>query len=57
MFLNIDPRNGLAVYEQIVRQVKFAVADGVLESGELIPSVRELARELIDHYIIKSWRL
>ena len=37
---------GLAVYDQIVRQVKFAVADGALRSGDLVPSVRELAREL-----------
>jgi GntR family transcriptional regulator len=46
MFLHVDTRNGLAVYDQIVRQVKFAVADGTLRSGELVPSVRELAREL-----------
>ncbi len=46
MFLQIDARNGLAVYDQIVRQVKFAVADGALSAGELVPSVRELAREL-----------
>jgi GntR family transcriptional regulator len=46
VFLQIDARNGLAVYDQIVRQVKFAVADGALTTGELVPSVRELAREL-----------
>jgi GntR family transcriptional regulator len=46
MFFHIDPHNGLAIYDQIVRQIKFAVAGGVLKSGELVPSVRELAREL-----------
>ncbi|MDZ4658302.1 MAG: GntR family transcriptional regulator [Bythopirellula sp.] len=46
MFLHIDAHNGLAVYDQIVRQVKFAVADGTLTTGELVPSVRELAKEL-----------
>ena len=46
MFLHVDVRNGLAVYDQIVRQIKFAVADGVMRTGELVPSVRELAREL-----------
>src|SRR6188474_1161497 len=46
MLFHVDIRNGLAVYDQIVRQVKFAVADGALRSGELVPSVRELAREL-----------
>ena len=46
MFFPIDPTNGLAIYEQVVRQIKFAVAGGVLRTGELVPSVRELAREL-----------
>ncbi|MFO0871202.1 MAG: GntR family transcriptional regulator [Pirellulales bacterium] len=46
MFLHIEPDNGLAIYDQIVRQIKFAVAGGALPPAELIPSVRELAREL-----------
>jgi len=46
MFFHIDPHNGLPIYDQIVRQIKFAVAGGVLKSSEMIPSVRELAREL-----------
>ncbi len=46
MFFQIDFSDGLAIYEQVVRQVKFAVAGKVLRPGELVPSVRELAREL-----------
>jgi len=46
MFFTIDPSNGVAIYEQVVRQVVFAVAAGSLKSGDLVPSVRELAREL-----------
>ncbi|HLA83863.1 MAG TPA: GntR family transcriptional regulator [Thermoguttaceae bacterium] len=46
MFFNIDPSNGLAIYDQVVRQVKFAVAAGMLKPTELVPSVREVAREL-----------
>jgi len=46
MLFHVDVRNGLAVYEQIVRHIKFAVADGALRSGELVPSVREMARDL-----------
>jgi GntR family transcriptional regulator len=46
MFFRVDPQNGLAIYEQVVRQVKFAVASGMLKAGQLIPSVRELAHEL-----------
>ena len=46
MFFAIDTANGIPVYEQIVRQVKFAVAREAIKPGEMIPSVRELAREL-----------
>ena len=46
MFLHIDPSNGLAIYDQVVRQVKYAVARGAIKPGNLVPSVRELAREL-----------
>ena len=46
MFFKIDLSNGLAIYQQVARQVKFAVAGGALKAGELVPSVRELAREL-----------
>lgn len=47
MQFRIDPDNGLAIWEQIVRQIKYAVAEGVLVPGEMIPSVRDLARELM----------
>jgi GntR family transcriptional regulator len=46
MFFQIDFTNGLAVYDQVVRQVKFAVAAKLLKEGELVPSVRDLAHEL-----------
>ena len=46
MFFNIDPGNGIAIYEQIARQVKFAVAGGALQPGDRVPSVRELSRSL-----------
>ena len=46
MFFQIEPGNGVAIYDQIVRQIKFAVADGAVVAGELVPSVRELARQL-----------
>jgi GntR family transcriptional regulator len=46
MFFDIDPSNGVAIYEQIVRQVSFAVAGQALRPGEAVPSVRQLARQL-----------
>lgn len=46
MFIQIDFQNGLPIYEQVVRQVKFAIAGEDFKEGELVPSVREIAREL-----------
>ena len=46
MFFSIDSDGEIPIYEQIVRQVKLAVADGVLVGGQMVPSVRQLANEL-----------
>ncbi len=46
MFFTLEFSDGLAIYDQIARQIKYAVAGGTLKPGELVPSVRELAREL-----------
>src|ERR1700683_4726399 len=46
MFVHVDPSNGIAIYDQIVRQMKFAIASDALKPGNLVPSVRELARDL-----------
>ncbi|TWU47685.1 GntR family transcriptional regulator [Rubripirellula reticaptiva] len=46
MFFSIDPSGDTPIYEQIVRQVKLGVADGVLVGGQMVPSVRQLAHEL-----------
>ena len=46
MFFNIDPSGDVPMYEQIARQVKLAVTNGVLVGGEMVPSVRQLSKEL-----------
>lgn len=45
MICHINAGNGVPIYEQIERQVKFAVANGSLVVGEHVPSVRELASQ------------
>lgn len=47
MLLRIDPQASTPIFEQIVAQVVFAVARGDLAAGELIPSVRDLAQQLL----------
>lgn len=58
MFFSINPTNGLAIFDQIVRQVKFAIANGTLPAGELVPSVRELAKELAvnPNTVVRAYR-
>ena len=46
MFFDIHTSNGVPVYEQVARQITFAIASGGLEIGQMIPSVREMARQL-----------
>lgn len=42
----IDPRDPAPAYIQLERRMRVAVADGVLQPGSALPSVRNLARQL-----------
>ena len=46
MFIQIDFSAQTPIYEQVVQQVKFGIAAGSLPVDELIPSVRELSKQL-----------
>ncbi len=46
MIIRVDPRSSEPLFEQVVFAVKSAVARGTAKTGEKLPSVRELAREL-----------
>lgn len=46
MLLRVDPLSPEPIFRQLVFQVKAAVARGELASGDRLPSVRELAREV-----------
>lgn len=46
MFFSIDVSNGVPIYEQVVRQVKFAIAEEALRPGQLLPSIRALSVDL-----------
>lgn len=43
----VDPGSSEPLFQQIVNRVKQAVATGALNPGDRIPSVRELAKELV----------
>jgi GntR family transcriptional regulator len=42
----IDPSSGVPVYRQLMDQVKFLVAGGMLKPGDPLPSTRTLSAEL-----------
>jgi GntR family transcriptional regulator len=41
----INPNSGVPIYRQIVDQVHALVAGGALREGDLLPSVRQVARD------------
>ncbi len=46
MKITILPQGTLAIYEQIVNQLKNAIVTGELQAKEALPSIRALAAEL-----------
>ena len=46
MWFHVDLSSGTPIYRQIIDQVRGAVAAGTLNSGDRLPSVRDLALEL-----------
>jgi GntR family transcriptional regulator len=49
VLFDIHQQSPIPIYEQIINQVIFGVASGLLKPGELIPSVRELGQRLTVH--------
>ncbi len=46
MNIIISNANGVPIYEQIEQQIKDMIVSGVLAEGEMLPSMRFLAKEL-----------
>ena len=47
MIFRLNPASGHPLYLQIMEQVRHAVETGVLQDGDLMPSIRTLAEELV----------
>ena len=45
-FIEIDPGSSRPIFEQVTEQIKFAIAAGTVRTDEMIPSVRELSKQL-----------
>ena len=47
MHLRISDNDGVPIYLQIVKQLKYLMASGRLNEGEQLPPVRKLAEQLV----------
>ncbi len=47
ILVDLNSADDRPIYGQIADRVKFAVAGGVLRPGDLVPSVRELSKQLV----------
>jgi GntR family transcriptional regulator len=46
MLILVDPHSGVPVYRQLMDQIKFHIASGLLKPGDELPSTRTLSSEL-----------
>ena len=55
---HVRPDAGEPIYSQLVRQIRHAVATGVLARGAQLPSVRQLASELLvnPNTVVRAYR-
>lgn len=44
---HVQPASGEPLYLQLIRQIKHAIASGALAPGEQLPTVRQLAADLV----------
>jgi GntR family transcriptional regulator len=58
MEFSLDPKSGVPFYRQIIEQVKFGIARGILNPGDQLPTVRQLAVDLSvnPNTVIRAYR-
>src|SRR5580700_4360101 len=47
MIFRINPSSGMPLYLQLIEQVKHAVETGALRAGDQLPTIRQVAEELV----------
>src|SRR5260370_32478827 len=47
MILRLNPASGVPLYLQLIEQVKHAIETGAIQAGEQLPSVRQMAEDLL----------
>jgi GntR family transcriptional regulator len=57
LHFQIDPHSGVPIYRQLMDQIRYYLASGVLEAGGQLPSIREMAQTLSVSRRIRSWSI
>jgi len=47
LHISINQVDGIAIYQQIVNQIRYLIGSGVLASGDELPPIRTLAQDLL----------
>lgn len=47
MTIRLNPASGVPLYLQLIEQVKHAIETGTIRAGEQLPSVRQMAEDLV----------
>jgi GntR family transcriptional regulator len=47
MTLRLNPASGVPLYLQLMEQIKHAIETGAIRAGEQLPSVRQMAEDLV----------
>jgi len=58
MLIRVDPKSSVPVFQQIVDEIKSAIARGVCAPDEMIPSVRHMAAQALvnPNTVAKAYR-
>ncbi len=58
MKISIDRKSGVPFYRQIIERVKYGIARGLLDPGDQLPTVRQLAADLSvnPNTVIRAYR-
>jgi GntR family transcriptional regulator len=58
MSFQLNPSSGIPLYVQLVEQVKHAIETGAVRAGEQLPSVRQMAGDLVinPNTVVRAYR-
>ena len=58
MPLQLNPSSGVPLYLQLIEQIKHAIETGALRTGDQLPSVRQMAEELMinPNTVVRAYR-